>query len=165
MSENKKGITVKVDADLHAEVKEYLEQKGMTMAEFVEQALQDELHPKNQLGEENNMEKMRTMAFQVPESLFQRIKDYLERNHISQKQFVLGLVEKELDREQAEIEENSQGDEAVEEEDEEEAESENLGDCDGEEDEGEEEDETEDEELDTEEEIEETEGSPVMNGM
>ena len=44
---------------------------------------------------------MRTMAFQVPEELFQRIKGYLQRNNMSQKQFVLGLIEAELDREQA----------------------------------------------------------------
>mgnify|MGYP003468578334 CR=1 FL=1 len=34
-TEEKKGITVKVDADLHAEVRRYLEQNGMTMGEFV----------------------------------------------------------------------------------------------------------------------------------
>lgn len=47
------------------------------------------------------MGNMRTMAFQVPEELFQRIKGYLQRNNMSQKQFVLGLIEAELDREQA----------------------------------------------------------------
>lgn len=47
------------------------------------------------------MGNMRTMAFQVPEELFQRIKSYLQRNNMSQKQFVLGLIEAELDREQA----------------------------------------------------------------
>ena len=44
------------------------------------------------------MEKMRTMAFQVPEDLFQKIKDYLNRNHMTQKEFVLGLITKEIDR-------------------------------------------------------------------
>lgn len=101
MQNEKKGITVKIDADLHAEVKAFIEQNNMTMADFVTAALQDELHPKNNISEENNMkENMRTMAFQVPESLFQRIKDYLQRNNISQKDFVLGLITNELDREQ-----------------------------------------------------------------
>ena len=46
MSTNeKKGITVKVDAELHAEVRQYLEEHELTMAEFVAQALRDELHP------------------------------------------------------------------------------------------------------------------------
>ena len=46
------------------------------------------------------MANTRTVAFQVPEELFQRIKDYLQRNHMTQKQFLLGLIERELDREQ-----------------------------------------------------------------
>lgn len=99
MPENeKKGITVKVDAGLHAEVKQYIEAHGMTMAEFVSMALDNELHPKIRAAEEKNMENMRTMAFQVPEETFQRIKEYLHRHHMTQKQFVLGLIEAELDR-------------------------------------------------------------------
>ena len=44
------------------------------------------------------MGNMRTMAFQVPEDLFNQIKDYLERHNMTQKQFVLGLIQDELDR-------------------------------------------------------------------
>ena len=96
-----KGITVKIDAALHAEIKAYLEQKEITMSEFITLAAQDELHPKIQQVEGYNVkENMRTMAFQVPESLFQRIKDYLARNHMTQKQFVIGLIEEELDRDE-----------------------------------------------------------------
>lgn len=99
MPENeKKGITVKVDAGLHAEVRQYIEAHGMTMAEFVSMALDNELHPKIRAAEEKNMENMRTMAFQVPEETFQRIKEYLHRHHMTQKQFVLGLIEAELNR-------------------------------------------------------------------
>ena len=94
----KKGITVKIDAGLHAEVRQYLENHGMTMAEFVTQALQDELHPKINMQEEKNMGNMRTIAFQVPEELFQRIKDYLQNNNMTQKEFMLGLIENELNR-------------------------------------------------------------------
>ena len=55
MPDEKKGITVKIDAALHAEVREYLESHGMTMAEFVSQALDNELHPKFQMQEANKM--------------------------------------------------------------------------------------------------------------
>lgn len=94
----KKGVTVKIDADLHAEVKRYIEEKGMTMGDFVALALQDELHPKNNIREDKNMGNMRTLAFQVPEELFQKIKDYLQRNNMTQKQFVIGLIENEIER-------------------------------------------------------------------
>ena len=60
-----KGITVKIPADLHAEVKAYLEDHGMTMGEFIAQAVDNELHPKIQITQEDkNMERMRTLAFQ-----------------------------------------------------------------------------------------------------
>ena len=104
-ADGKKGITVKVDAALHAEISEYLQNHGMTMTEFVTLALQDELHPKIVEKEGKNMEKMRTLAFQVPEDLFQRIKDYLHRNNMTQKDFVIGLIEQELDRDLAENQE------------------------------------------------------------
>ena len=100
----KKGISVRIDADLHAEVSQYLRDHGLTMAEFVTRALDDELHPKNQMKEGNTMENMKTIAVQVPEDLFQRIKDYLQRNNMTQKQFLIGLIEDELERDQAERE-------------------------------------------------------------
>lgn len=99
-TEEKKGITVKVDAALHAEVKQYIESRGMTMAEFITLALQDELHPKFKMKEDAGS--MRTLAFQVPDDLFRRIKDYLQRNNMTQKEFMIGLIETELERDMAE---------------------------------------------------------------
>ena len=94
----KKGVTVKIDAELHAEVKKYIEDHGITMGDFVALALQDELHPKINIREEKSMGNMRTLAFQVPEELFQKIKDYLQRNNLTQKEFVIGLIENEINR-------------------------------------------------------------------
>ena len=94
----KKGVTVKIDAELHAEVKRYIEAHEMTMADFVTLALQDELHPRLNIKEDKDMGNIRTLAFQVPEELFQKIKDYLQRNNMTQKQFVIGLIENEIER-------------------------------------------------------------------
>ena len=96
-----KGITVKIPADLHAELKAYIEAHGITTGEFIALAVDNELHPKIQIKEEQPMENMRTLAFQVPESLFRRVKAYLERNHMTQKQFVIGLIEAELEQDEA----------------------------------------------------------------
>lgn len=93
----KKGITVKVDAQLHAQVREYIEAHGMTMSEFVAKALNSELHPSQTRGGANMAN--RTIAFQVPEETFDRLKDYLSRHPgLTQKDFVLGLINAELDR-------------------------------------------------------------------
>ena len=147
-NDGKKGLTVQLPLDLHAEVKQYVESNNMTMAEFVILAFNDEIHPKYQEKEENNMANMRTLAFQVPEDLFQKIKDYLRRNNITQKEFVIGLIESEIERDLTAKEaqdKDSQIDEAEEDEDE------YLNEY-----EDELEDETEDEYLGEDEEIEET---------
>ena len=163
MSETeKKGITVKIDADLHAQVKQYIEENGITMAEFVSKALDDELHPKTTIKEEKYMGNMRTMAFQVPEDLFNQIKDYLERHNMTQKQFVLGLIQDELDRdyeEQQAMAEKQQSENEPDEDEEEELD----------EDEGEDLSEDDDEDLDEDEEesedIEESEEDEMSMEM
>ena len=166
----KKGITVKIDAELHAEVRQYLEQHSMTMADFVTMALQDELHPKIEQKEEKSMEKMRTLAFQVPEDLFQKIKDYLHRNNMTQRQFVIGLIENEIERDLSERQAQTEAQEPTEDQDEEETEEQTEDAAEEEyEDEIEEsEEELEDEELTEDEESEEeelTEDEEETEGM
>lgn len=66
MADEKKGITVKIDADLHAEIREYLERhEGMTMAEFITLAVDDELHPKIQQKEGNSIDALTDAARQL----------------------------------------------------------------------------------------------------
>lgn len=135
MPENeKKGITVKVDAQLHAQVREYIEAHGMTMSEFVAKALDSELHPSQTRGGVNMAN--RTLAFQVSEETFDRLKDYLSRHPgLTQKAFVLGLIEAELDRDMQQTNEVEQQPEETEDIEEELDEDEDL-------------DENEDEEMD-----------------
>lgn len=52
------------------------------------------------------MESTKTLAFQIPEELFYRIKDHLAREtkrtgkKLSQRDFVLGLIEKALEEQE-----------------------------------------------------------------
>lgn len=105
---------MKIDAALHAEVRAYIESHNMTMADFVAQALYNELHPKMQQEVRN----MRTIAFQVPDEMYQRIKAYLARHSMTQKEFCLGLIGAELERDQqiAEMQNESEVEEVLEEE-------------------------------------------------
>ena len=121
-----KGITVKIPADLHAEVKAYIEAHGMTMGEFIAQAVDNELHPKIQMTQEEPMERMRTLAFQVPNSLFQRVKAYLERNHMTQKQFVVRLIKAELEQDEAQYQASHPEEQEDEEESDDQAEDEEM---------------------------------------
>lgn len=158
-SDGKKGITVKIDAELHAEVRQYLESHEMTMAEFVTLALDDELHPKLNQKEGQNMGNMRTMAFQVPDDLFRRIKEYLQRNNMTQKEFIIGLIEQELTRDMTERESvnEAQADDSEQAEDDTETE-ENAAVEDFEADSGEDESEDESEEYDEDESEDEDSG-------
>ena len=89
-----------IGGELQTKIDTYLEEHGMAMDEFIALAAQDELRPKTPKMGVNEVGNMRTLAFQVPESLFQRVKQYLERNNMTQKAFVIGLIEDELDRDE-----------------------------------------------------------------
>lgn len=45
------------------------------------------------------MENTRTMAIQMPEETYQRMKAYLKRHKVKQKAFVIGLVEAAMEKE------------------------------------------------------------------
>ena len=42
----------------------------------------------------------RTLALQIPEELYQRLKDHLRRTGLTQKQFIISLVEEALREEE-----------------------------------------------------------------
>lgn len=91
-------LTVSIPDDLHQKIREELEKQGITTSQFIEQAVTNFFeNPKG----DNNMA-TRTLAFQVSEELFQRVKAYLARyeeihhRKLSQKEFVIGLIEAEL---------------------------------------------------------------------
>jgi len=95
-----RGITVKIAADLHARAKADQEVRGLTMSQYITLLIEE--HFNRKVGE--NMSKdTRTMAFQIEEELFLRIKAHLSRTGLSQKAFVLGLIEQALAAAEAEV--------------------------------------------------------------
>ena len=67
----KKNLCAPISIELHAKVREEQERLGQTLSEYVEQVLREHFEGRSK----NTMsEKGRTMAFQVPEEFFQRIK-------------------------------------------------------------------------------------------
>lgn len=89
-------LTVSIPDDLHQKIREELEKQGITTSQFIAQAVTNFFEK----GETNMA--TRTLAFQVSEELFQRVKEYLARyeeihhRRLSQKEFVIGLIEAEL---------------------------------------------------------------------
>lgn len=110
MAENQKNLCAMLPAELHSQVRAEQEQAGLTLSAYMTQLLTNYYE-----GGKEKMEKgTRTMAFQMPEEMFQRLKNYLERESartgkkLTQKEFVLNLIRRTLD--EAERQEADDGD-------------------------------------------------------
>ena len=97
---DKKNLCAMIPADLHARVRQEQEQSGKTLSEYVEQLIQNYYNMKENIKMTGDM---RTMAIQLPEELFERLKAYLKRNNLKQKQFIIGLIEDVLEEDEAEV--------------------------------------------------------------
>ena len=93
-----KNLCAQIPIDLHERVSEERERLGQTTSEYIANLIQDYYNMmENQKGGIQMIEKGRTMAFQIPEELFQRIKRHLERETLTQRDFVLNLITQALD--------------------------------------------------------------------
>ena len=106
---NHKNLCAQIPIDLHERVSEERERLGQTTSEYITNLIQDYYNMmENQKGGIQMTEKSRTMAFQIPEELFQRIKRHLEREtlrtgkKLTQRDFVLNLITQALDEADAE---------------------------------------------------------------
>ena len=91
--EKLKNLCGQIPEELHNKVRTEQESLGLTLGKYLEQVLTAHFAapaPAVRGGD-------RTLAFQVPEVLFQRVKQYLEAHKpLSQKAFVVGLLENAL---------------------------------------------------------------------
>ena len=94
---DKKNLCAQIDAALHARVRQEQERSGQTLSEFVEQLITDYYKMKENSKMTGDM---RTMAIQLPEELFERLKAYLKKNNLKQKQFIIGLIEDALEQDE-----------------------------------------------------------------
>ena len=94
---DKKNLCAQIDTALHARVRQEQEQSGQTLSEFVEQLITDYYKMKEGTKMTGDM---RTMAIQLPEELFERLKAYLKKNNLKQKQFIIGLIEDALEQDE-----------------------------------------------------------------
>ena len=104
-----KNLCAQIPIALHERVSEERDRLGQTTSEYIANLIQDYYNMmENQKGGIQMTEKGRTMAFQIPEELFQRIKRHLEREtlrtgkKLTQRDFVLNLITQALDEADAE---------------------------------------------------------------
>ena len=105
-----KNLCAQVPVDLHQKISEAREQAGLTTAQYITNLITEYFKMKENGGNitmaNNNT---RTLAFQIDETLFQRIKDHLDRESarlgrkFTQREFVMGLIEQALTEAEAEL--------------------------------------------------------------
>ena len=99
MAENKRNLCAMIPVELHERVRAAQEQAGVTLSVYITELLTNYY----ERGKENMAAGIRTMAFQMPEELFERLKAHLDRESartgkkVSQKEFVLNLIRQALD--------------------------------------------------------------------
>ena len=97
--EQRKNLCAQVPISLHIRVTEAREQLGQTTAEYITNLLTEYYEMKENGGKETMANgKNRTLAFQIDEELFQRIKAHLDRESarlgrkITRREFVLNAI-------------------------------------------------------------------------
>ena len=104
-----KNLCAQIPLTLHDRVCTEKDQAGLTTAQYITNLLTEYYQMKENGGNMNMTNNgSRTMAFQIPEELFQRIKRHLEREtlrtgkKLTQRDFVLNLITQALDEADAE---------------------------------------------------------------
>lgn len=96
-----KSLCAKISVGLHNKVTQSKEESGLTLNEYVEQIITQYYNMK----ERTPTMATRTLALQISEELFARIKNHVDAtSHLTQKAFLTEIITKALDElEQAEI--------------------------------------------------------------
>ena len=116
-----KNICGKIPVELHEKLKLEVEELGISIPKYLEMVIEEHMTRK---GEKTNMADLRTVAVQVTEDLFSRLKAVLAKNGMKQKDFLIGLIEDAIEKEEAKWKAESEEAEETEMEDPETAKSE-----------------------------------------
>ena len=92
------NICGKIPVELHEKLKLEVEELGISIPKYLEMVIEEHMTRK---GEKTNMADLRTVAVQVTEDLFSRLKAVLARNGMKQKDFLIGLIEDAIEKEEA----------------------------------------------------------------
>ena len=107
-----KNICGKIPVELHEKVRAEIEEKETSTQIFIRQVIEEHFNRLEGKGEES-MEK-RTLAVQVTEELFQRVKWAVTKEGIKQKDFIIRIIEKAVEEVEAKWQELEQSEETPE---------------------------------------------------
>lgn len=104
-----KNICGKISVELHEKVRAEIEERETSTQIFIRQVIEEHFNRLENKGEES-MEK-RTLAVQVTEELFQRVKWAVTKEGIKQKDFIIRIIEKAVEEVEAKWQELDQPEE------------------------------------------------------
>ena len=104
-----KNICGKIPVELHEKVRAEIEERETSTQIFIRQVIEEHFNRLENKGEES-MEK-RTLAVQVTEELFQRVKWVVAKEGIKQKDFIIRIIEKAVEEVEAKWQELEQPEE------------------------------------------------------
>ena len=107
-----KNICGKIPVELHEKVRAEIEEKETSTQIFIQQVIEEHFNRLEGKGEES-IEK-RTLAVQVTEELFQRVKWVVAKEGIKQKDFIIRIIEKAVEEVEAKWKELEQPEENAE---------------------------------------------------
>lgn len=107
-----KNICGKISVELHEKVRAEIEERETSTQIFIRQVIEEHFNRLENKGEES-MEK-RTLAVQVTEELFQRVKWAVTKEGIKQKDFIIRIIEKAVEEVEAKWKELEQPEENAE---------------------------------------------------
>ena len=107
-----KNICGKIPVELHEKVRAEIEEKETSTQIFIRQVIEEHFNRLEGKGEES-MER-RTLAVQVTEELFQRVKWVVAKEGIKQKDFIIRIIEKAVEEVEAKWQELEQPEETPE---------------------------------------------------
>lgn len=104
-----KNLCGKIPVELHEKVRAEIEEKETSTQIFIQQVIEEHFNRLEGKGEES-MEK-RTLAVQITEELFQRVKWVVAKEGIKQKDFIIRIIEKAVEEVEAKWQELDQPEE------------------------------------------------------
>lgn len=107
-----KNICGKIPVELHEKVRAEIEEKETSTQIFIQQVIEEHFNRLENKGEES-MEK-RTLAVQVTEELFQRVKWAVTKEGVKQKDFIIRIIEKAVEEVEAKWQELDQPEDTAE---------------------------------------------------
>ncbi len=95
MAELTRNLCAQIPVSLHTQVRERQEASGKTLGQYMTWLITKFYEEEKPTMKGNQ----RTVAFQVPEELFERFKEYLKRQGVKQNAFFLSCIQQALDAE------------------------------------------------------------------